>query len=95
MKEKNSEKGAKLRRKSARTTKRRVVTAPDDTTKDPFSASDEENEDVACIYCNDIFSRSRSREIWLRCYGCNQWCHAECAGVNKKTKNFVCELCRS
>lgn len=57
-------------------------------TEDPFNGNGDENDDIACIYCNDMFSRSRSKEIWLKCNGCDQWCHAECAGVDKKNKKM-------
>lgn len=65
----------------------------EESEEDPFSAVDDE-EDCACLYCNDVFSRSKSREEWLRCQLCLQWCHSECAGVSKSSKMFICELCQ-
>ncbi|KAK4887355.1 hypothetical protein RN001_003626 [Aquatica leii] len=35
-------------------------------------------EDVECIFCQERFSTSRSRKIWLRCVVCNDWAHEAC-----------------
>lgn len=59
----------------------------------PFKPRDDE-EDCPCIYCNDLFSRSKPKECWLRCLICSHWAHASCADVPKKTKQFICELCQ-
>lgn len=58
----------------------------------PNYAQDDE-EDCACIYCNDLYSRSKPGEDWLRCLKCSHWAHASCADVSKRTKRFICELC--
>ncbi|KAG5887247.1 hypothetical protein JTB14_034997 [Gonioctena quinquepunctata] len=55
---------------------------------------DDDEEDAACIFCNDLYSRSKSRETWIRCRICTKWAHAECAGVDKKIKNYTCDLCQ-
>ncbi|KAG5863581.1 hypothetical protein JTB14_030271 [Gonioctena quinquepunctata] len=55
---------------------------------------DDDEEDGACIFCNDLYSRSKSRETWIRCRICIKWAHAECAGVGKKIKNYTCDLCQ-
>ncbi|XP_030767040.1 uncharacterized protein LOC115890832 [Sitophilus oryzae] len=60
--------------------------------KDPFSDT-ADDDDAACIYCNSLFSASRSREKWIRCQQCLKWCHSACAGVNNNIKTFTCELC--
>lgn len=52
-----------------------------------------EEDDCACIYCNDLYSRSKPGEGWLRCMKCSRWVHAACADLPKRTKIFVCELC--
>lgn len=77
--------------------KRRIVTQPllvesgSELEEEPFSADEE--DDCACIYCIEEFKRSKPGEIWLRCCSCSRWAHAECAGVDKKTKTFICEIC--
>ncbi|KAK9882792.1 hypothetical protein WA026_023306 [Henosepilachna vigintioctopunctata] len=53
----------------------------------------DDEEDCACIYCNDLYSRSKPGEDWLRCLKCSHWAHASCADVSKRTKQFICELC--
>ncbi|KAI4455717.1 hypothetical protein MML48_9g00017989 [Holotrichia oblita] len=68
--------------------------AEDENEKDPFSDADAD-DDAACIYCNSLFSASRSREKWIRCQQCLKWCHSTCAGVNYNIKMFTCELCIS
>lgn len=60
--------------------------------EDPYCVSDNE-EDCACLYCNDLFSRSKSKESWLQCQICQKWAHADCADVPRKAKKYVCELC--
>lgn len=61
--------------------------------EDPFAAEDDE-EDVACLYCNDLFKNSRSREVWISCIKCKMWAHSECAGVSTKVKHYICEICQ-
>lgn len=65
----------------------------DSSEDDPFAASDENDSDAACIYCNELYSKARHGELWIQCQVCNQWCHIDCAGVEKKVKMFTCELC--
>ncbi|KAG5881536.1 hypothetical protein JTB14_017939 [Gonioctena quinquepunctata] len=55
---------------------------------------DDDEEDAACIFCNDLYSRSKSRGTWIRCRICTKWAHAKCAGVDKKIKNHTCDLCQ-
>jgi hypothetical protein len=55
------------------------------------SANDPENP--ACLYCSELFSSSRAREIWVKCDECNRWAHMECAGLNRKARNFSCDFC--
>ncbi|KAM3963977.1 uncharacterized protein ACR2FA_002014 [Aphomia sociella] len=73
-------------------------------TKKLFEENDEEEdfpsifhddeEDCACIYCNDLYSRSKPGEGWLQCLQCSLWAHASCADVPRRTKRFICELCQ-
>ncbi|KAJ0179839.1 hypothetical protein K1T71_004430 [Dendrolimus kikuchii] len=58
------------------------------------NSANNDDEDCACIYCNDLYSRSKPKEIWLKCMTCGKWAHASCADVPKKTKYFICELCK-
>lgn len=59
----------------------------------PATVDDDDDEDCACIYCNDLFSRSKPKECWIKCMSCAKWAHASCADVPKKTKHYFCELC--
>lgn len=61
--------------------------------EDFLCETEDDDNDCACIYCNDLFSRSKPGEGWLRCMTCFLWAHASCADVPKKTKRFICELC--
>ena len=49
--------------------------------------------DTACLFCEELYSQSYSNEPWICCQKCNSWCHCLCAGVDKKGKKFICELC--
>ncbi|VVC99251.1 unnamed protein product [Leptidea sinapis] len=60
-----------------------------------YTVTIDDDEDCPCIYCNDLFSRSKPKEVWLRCLNCKRWAHASCADVPKKTKRYTCELCMS
>ncbi|KAG5864779.1 hypothetical protein JTB14_023366 [Gonioctena quinquepunctata] len=33
---------------------------------------DEDEEEAACIFCNDLYSRSKSRETWIHCRICTK-----------------------
>ncbi|KAB0801102.1 hypothetical protein PPYR_05456 [Photinus pyralis] len=85
-------------RRSGRAVQKHIVVGNEDTEEsseeDPFAGEDAEN-DVSCIYCNDLYSRSRSNELWVQCQECRQWCHAECAGAEKKFKTFICDICKA
>ncbi|KAJ3659805.1 hypothetical protein Zmor_011473 [Zophobas morio] len=65
----------------------------DNSEDDPYE-TDDEYGDTVCIYCNELFSHSRPKEVWLQCQKCLQWCHIDCAGVSSKTKRFTCDLCK-
>lgn len=85
------------RRKTARQVKKRLVIFPEDAYEepDPFgdAHTDDEN-DVACLFCNDLYSRSKPNEFWLKCQICSMWAHAECSGNSPKAKSFIlCDLC--
>lgn len=83
-----------LLRKSKRPVARvRLMEGETSEEEDPYSVSDTE-EDCPCLYCNDLFSRSKSKEAWLQCQLCQKWAHADCAGVPRKAKIFICEICK-
>lgn len=97
LKETAVEKETRIRKQCARRVKRRVI-VPDSSEDEEERilenlSSQDDSDDAACIYCNELYSCSRSREKWIRCQKCNCWCHAECAGVDNRHKSFVCELC--
>lgn len=93
LKEKEAEKKEKERRKSERAKVKRRI-AIDSSDDEPTFDNDDTDSDVGCLYCNELFSQSRHREQWIQCQQCRQWAHAECAGVTKKIKQFICEACR-
>lgn len=79
-------------RQSSRSIKK--VYRDEDDSSDVEDVEDiEEEEDIPCLYCNEIYQWSRSKEMWFKCQCCNKWAHAECAGLTKKSKTFICELC--
>lgn len=55
--------------------------------------SPDENDESACIYCNELYKNSKKGDDWICCVKCSKWAHNLCAGVDKKTKIFKCELC--
>lgn len=91
----NKDKKNELRR-TARETKKICVPSQfesdSDTEEDPFK-DDDYVDDAACLYCNSLFSKSRSREKWIKCMKCQNWAHCECADVSVKTKTYICEIC--
>jgi len=93
IKEKAEEKKKIEERRSQRRVKAKFdLTEELSEPQDPFGEQDDEDEAV-CIYCNELYSMSKPREIWILCQVCKKWCHTECAGVSPKTKIFTCELC--
>jgi len=60
---------------------------------DPYTNSDGDDSDAACIYCNELFSQSKPKEHWVKCQSCSSWCHTLCAGVSARKKKFSCEIC--
>ncbi|PSN42643.1 hypothetical protein C0J52_08690 [Blattella germanica] len=96
LKAKEAEKRAVEERRAARRAKKQLhfdVDSEEDENCD-FEA-DEDDNDASCIYCNDLYSRSKAGEVWLKCMKCSLWAHNECAGLSKRAKNFICELCKN
>ncbi|CAH2100086.1 unnamed protein product [Euphydryas editha] len=54
---------------------------------------DDDDSDAACLYCNELYSKSKPGEHWVCCQLCKRWSHTLCAGVAARTKVFKCELC--
>lgn len=89
-----AEKSAKQVRKSARTIKKRVFEVENEESGSDMELEDiNDDSDAACIFCNELYSKSKPGEFWLRCQMCSNWSHCECAGVNRNTKTYVCDLC--
>lgn len=86
------EKEKKAREKLARKAKKNLKIVDEDEEAGTQAYSDADS-DVACPYCNELYSMSRPREYWLKCQTCERWCHAECAGADPKVKQFQCDIC--
>ncbi|KAK9872145.1 hypothetical protein WA026_016199 [Henosepilachna vigintioctopunctata] len=41
-----------------------------------FLKTGDDDEDCPCICCNDLYSRSKPKEVWLKCLSCKRWAHA-------------------
>lgn len=84
------------RRKSERKrVTRTIVTSDSEEEKDYQKVEDDDEDDASCIYCNELYSLSKSGEGWIRCQRCKKWSHTECAGISKRTKQFLCDICQS
>lgn len=92
LKEKQALRLEKEQKKSVRATRKRLEFQPDDAFEEGLFDNDDE-DDAACIYCNELYSKSRAKAVWLQCMKCKLWAHLECTGLDKKAKIFVCELC--
>lgn len=95
IKTKAEEKKQQLIRKSQRKKVKKVLhkDSEDESEEGEKDFSEDEDEDAACIYCNELYNQSCPGEDWIRCQTCKKWCHTECAGVSKRCKQFICELC--
>ncbi|CAG9815868.1 unnamed protein product [Phaedon cochleariae] len=84
----------KEREKLARAAKRKLE-ATDESDEECTQINhkqDDDAEEFACLYCNELYSWSKSKELWLKCQLCSLWAHAACADKSEKTKHFIC-LC--
>lgn len=57
-------------------------------------SSDSDESDVDCLYCQDLYSKSKQSEGWIRCSGCHKWAHEACAGCEEEDNDFNCDLCK-
>ena len=53
---------------------------------------DEDNSDAECVMCGELYSESRSGEIWIECEQCKNWCHEACTS-GETSRGFVCDFC--
>ncbi|XP_050516121.1 uncharacterized protein LOC126890983 [Diabrotica virgifera virgifera] len=67
----------------------------DDALKDIELFLQHDDEDGACIFCNGLYLQSRKSDFWIRCQLCNMWAHTECAGVNRRAKTYICDICKN
>ncbi len=37
--------------------------------------SSEDDNNTACIYCNELYSDSKGGEGWIQCIQCRRWAH--------------------
>ena len=88
------------RRKSQRVRKPvKKVNASEDEDVAPVNRMldfDSDSDDSAsCLYCNEPYKNSRSKEMWIQCteLSCRKWAHALCAGVENDAMNFICDIC--
>ncbi|KAF5278578.1 hypothetical protein FQA39_LY00620 [Lamprigera yunnana] len=88
------QKEAATLQKSAREAKRKLVIEESEERIEDVSVEDDEEDDPACLYCNGLYRLSRAHEDWIRCQKCNRWCHSECAGVSRRVKQFICDVCK-
>lgn len=95
-----------LQTKKRKITKKIVDSSSSDSQSEPVveDSSDEDiplscyaknptSDDVECMFCQENFSMSRSREIWVMCVICNGWAHEACTSAEKDV--FVCDFCTS
>lgn len=61
--------------------------------KEDSDSSEEDDLDEACIYCNDLFSNSKSEEGWIKCLNCKKWSHEACSSWDENDDFFICDFC--
>lgn len=97
LQQKEEEKEEKLMRKTqreaAKKASKKVFQDSDASDVEIPFENDDDDSQVSCIYCNELYSMSKTGEHWICCQKCRNWCHVLCAGVSNKIKQFICELC--
>lgn len=64
----------------------------DDDSDMNCSSENNDDGDVECMFCLELFSKDREGEEWIRCCKCYKWGHEKCAN-SFKTKMFICDFC--
>lgn len=61
-------------------------------------STDEDGDDgdpnANCIYCNELYTASKSGEGWIQCIECRGWAHEGCCGAEELDDFFTCDVCR-
>ena len=42
-----------------------------------------------CYLCEENIEKNM-----IKCIACQGWCHVDCAGVNQKQKQYICNFCQ-
>lgn len=58
------------------------------------SSEEEEDNDESCIYCTELYSKSKTDDGWVMCQDCRRWAHEACAGVENDYEAYSCDFCR-
>jgi len=59
------------------------------------SETSDGKDNAACMFCNELFSESKSEEGWIKCTRCNEWAHEECAGIDEEDDGiYICDFCK-
>ncbi|CAH1992695.1 unnamed protein product [Acanthoscelides obtectus] len=45
-----------------------------------------------CIFCQEMFTMSKSREVWVKCVICNGWAHEACTSCEGDI--YICGFCK-
>lgn len=48
--------------------------------------------DTECIFCDEKFTMSKSREMWVQCIACDGWAHEACTSGARDV--YVCDFCK-
>lgn len=57
--------------------------------------SEDEDKDNECIFCLDMYSKSKSTDGWIKCTKCPGWAHDACAGIDEEDDfEYVCDFCQ-
>jgi hypothetical protein len=63
--------------------------------EDEGSSGSESSEEI-CIYCQEIFSHSKAREVWVQCSLCGYWAHDACSRVEEEDRDeYSCDMCNN
>lgn len=63
------------------------------TLDESSSSLDEDNPNAACIFCNELYAQSRSKEGWIQCISYHGWAHEACTNAEEEDDTFVCDFC--